>query len=55
MVFNLDGQPLVTGNEAWATRHGPALHDTIKLQPKVIVESPRGVFLNDKSMAALAR
>ncbi len=55
MVFDLDGQPLVTGNEAWATRHGPALHDTVELEPKIIVESPCGVLLNDKSMAALAR
>ena len=54
MVFDLNGQPLFTGNEARATRHRPALHDAVEFEPKVVVEAPCGVLLNDKGMAALA-
>src|SRR5262249_55019769 len=51
MVFHMDRKALLTGNEAWPARDGPPLHPPAKLQPQVIMQTPRRVLLDDELMA----
>ena len=37
MIFDVHGQPLVTGIEARAAGYRPALHDAVELEPEVIM------------------
>src|SRR5262245_27158242 len=46
VIFNVNGQPLVSRIEAWTSRHGPALEHAIKLESKVVMQ-PRGGMLLD--------
>src|SRR5262245_9883770 len=48
MIFHVDGKALLVGNEARAAGDSPALHHAIELEPQVVVQAPRGVFLDDE-------
>src|SRR6476660_3224308 len=47
MVFDMHGQALLARIETWPLWHGPALQGPIELEPEIIVEARRGMFLND--------
>src|SRR5579871_3928200 len=46
VVLGAHREPLLAEREAWAARDCPALEDAVKLEPQVVVEPARGVFLN---------
>src|SRR3954447_9303769 len=46
MIFDLDGQPLVTRIERWAFGHRPGFEHTVEFQPEIIMQ-PAGVVLLD--------
>src|SRR6185437_2356653 len=54
MIFDLNGESLLAWHQAWAARHCPALHDAVKFQPKIVMQAPRSMFLNDIGFAARA-
>ena len=54
MVLDLNRQALLTGHKTWAARYRPAFHHTVELETKIVVQSPCGVLLDDKCVAALA-
>jgi hypothetical protein len=51
VVLNVDGKALLVGIETWPTGNGPALHDAVEFEPQIVVKTPRGVLLDDVSMA----
>src|SRR5215468_12277567 len=48
MIFDVDGKALLVRNEARAAGDRPALHHAVELEPQVVVQTPRGVFLDDE-------
>jgi len=54
MIFDVDRQAFFARNEAWAARHGPALHYSPEFQPQVVVQPPRCMFLDDELMSLRA-
>src|SRR5262249_38065093 len=54
MILGLNGKTLLAGNEAWAAGDRPTLHHPIKLEPEIIMQAPRRVLLNDKSISFAA-
>ena len=51
MILDVDGQALLADNEARSLRNGPALEHAIHLEPEVVMQAPRRVFLNDEAVA----
>ena len=43
-----DRKALLARNETRAASHGPTLHHPAKLEPQVIMQTPRGVLLDDE-------
>ena len=50
VVLDVDGQPLLAGVEARPLGHGPAPQHALHLQPEVVVQAGRGVFLDDEGV-----
>src|SRR6516225_7488149 len=48
MIFHMDGKALLVRNEARAAGDRPALHHPVELEPQIIMQTPRGVFLDDE-------
>src|SRR3954464_14148962 len=48
MVFDLHREPLLARYQAWPARHRPALHHTVEFEPQIVVQTRRGVFLDDE-------
>src|SRR5262245_46566781 len=48
MIFHVDGKALLVRNEARAAGDRPTLHHAVELEPQVVVQTPRGVFLDDE-------
>src|SRR5215813_13497857 len=48
MIFHVDGKALLVRNEARAAGDRPALHHAVEFEPQVVVQTPRGVFLDDE-------
>src|SRR2546422_1290864 len=53
MVFGLDRQTLVGRIEGRAFGDGPRFQRPINLQPEVVVQAPRGMFLDHEKRAGL--
>src|SRR5499426_4243161 len=51
MIFHVDRKPLLVRNEARAAGDRPALHHAVELESQVVVQTPRGVFLDDELIA----
>src|SRR5580700_2994382 len=52
MILDMDGEALFAGIEARPARDRPAFHDAVELEPQVIMQLPRRVFLNHITVAA---
>jgi hypothetical protein len=52
VVLDVHREALFARVEAGPTRHRPALHDAIEFEPKIVVQPPRGMFLDHVAMAA---
>ena len=52
MVFDLDGEALVSHVKAGALGDGPALEDAVPAEAEVVVEARGGVLLNDEGLLA---
>ena len=52
MILDVNGETLLVGVEARAARDRPALHDAVELEPQIVMQPARGVFLNDVTVAA---
>ena len=48
----MDREPLFGGIEARSAGDGPALHDPVELEAKVVMQPPCGVFLDHVIVAA---
>src|SRR6516162_4766566 len=55
MVLHLHRKPLLAGNETRAARDRPALHDTVELEPQIVMQPARRVFLDEELVALAAR
>jgi len=55
MILNLHCQPLFAWHQARAARHRPAFHHAVELETKVVMQSSRGVLLDDEGIATLSR
>jgi len=53
MVFGLDGQAFIGRIEGRAFGDGPRFQRPISLQPEVVVQAPRGMFLDHEKRAGL--
>src|SRR3989442_14115110 len=53
MVFGLDGQALIGRIEGRAFGDGPRFQCPISFQPEVVVQAPRGMFLDHEKAARL--
>ena len=51
----MDREALFGGIEARAAGNRPALHDAVELEPKVVMQPPRGMFLDHIMVAAAGR
>ena len=49
MVFHLHRQPLVMRVERGAACHCPGLEDAVELQPKIVVQPGRSMFLDHEA------
>jgi hypothetical protein len=49
MVLGQHREALVGGVEARSLGNGPALEDAVDLQPEIVVETARGVFLDSRT------
>jgi hypothetical protein len=49
MVFNLDGQALVTRIERWTFGDGPGFEHAVDLKPQVVMQPTGSVLLHDKA------
>ncbi len=54
VVFDMNRQPLLAGDEARPLRHRPALQDAIELKAEIVVEAARRMLLDDIGIAAFA-
>lgn len=48
MILDLDGEPLLAGDQARAASHCPALQHAADLEPEVVVQPAGGVLLDDE-------
>src|ERR1700704_3817814 len=48
VILDLDREALLARNKARAAGDGPALHDAVELEPKVVMQPARGMLLNDE-------
>src|SRR5215218_2167882 len=55
MILGVDGEPFLAGNETRTFRHGPAEHDAVEFQPKIIMQPRCGVLLNDELVTLALR
>jgi hypothetical protein len=55
VIFDFDGKPPLTGNQARPPGHRPALHHAAMLEPQIVVQPTGSVFLNDELLATAAR
>jgi len=55
VVLDADSEPLLAGNQARASRHRPALHHPLELEPQIVVQPAGGVLLDDVLIALGAR
>ena len=53
MILDMDGKPLLAGDQARAFRHRPALQHTIDLETEIVVQAAGGVLLDDVGIACL--
>lgn len=51
MILDLDGEALVGGVERWSPGHGPGFEDAVQLQPQVVMQPRRIMFLDDEAQA----
>ena len=51
MIFHLHRQPLVMRIERGTLRHCPGFEDSVELQPQIVMQARRGVFLDHKPPA----
>src|SRR5262249_60081253 len=51
VVLDLHGKPLVAGNETGATGDGPALHDAIELEAKIVMQPSCRMLLDHELVA----
>src|SRR5262245_40268930 len=51
VVFGLDCEALVVGDEARTVRHRPALEHAVELEPEVVMEPPGSVHLHHELAA----
>src|SRR5262249_42563711 len=49
MVLDLDREPLVMRVERGPPRHRPGLEHAVEFEPQIIMQSGRGVFLDDEA------
>jgi hypothetical protein len=49
MIFNENGKSFLVRIERRSLGHGPALQDSIQLEPKIVMKAGRVVFLHDES------
>src|SRR5262245_23556068 len=54
MVFDVDGEALLAGDEARSFRHRPALEHAVELEAEVVVQAAGGMLLDDIGVAGLA-
>src|SRR5580698_22842 len=47
VILDVNSETLVVWIKAWTTRHSPAFHHAIELQPQVVVQTRGIVFLDD--------
>src|SRR5579862_2388672 len=52
VVLDMDGKTLLAGIEARAARDRPAFHDAVELEPQIVMQPPRRMFLNHITVAA---
>ena len=53
MIFDFDRQVLFAFPPRKSLRHGPGFQDPFHLEPKIVMQPARIVFLNDKTRRAL--
>ena len=53
MIFNRNRQMLVSGIERGTLWNCPRAQDPLHLEPEIIVQASRGMFLNDEDSARL--
>ena len=46
MIFRAHGKPFFGRIEAWAFGDGPALENSVELEPQIVMQAPRFVLLN---------
>src|ERR1700722_18448238 len=49
VILHFYGQPFVGGIVRGSPRHRPGLEDTVELEPQIVVQAPRVMFLYDES------
>src|SRR5262249_23717587 len=54
VILDVDGKPLVAGDEARPSGYGPAHHHAVELQTEVVMQARGVVLLNDVAEALLA-
>src|SRR2546423_8230760 len=55
VIFDLHGEPFHRGVETWSLRHGPTLHDSVELEPKIEMQMARSVLLDDETQSPFPR
>src|ERR1700730_10848741 len=53
VVLGANRKPLFTGRQAWAFGDSPTFQDPVNLEPQIVMQPARRVFLNDE-LSALA-
>src|ERR1700688_3857308 len=46
MVLDMDGEAFFAGIEARPAGDRPTFHDAVELEPQIVMQAPRGVFLD---------
>ena len=54
VIFDMDGQPLLAGDEARPLRHRPALQHAAEFEPEIVVRTAGSMLLDDIGIAGLA-
>src|SRR5215470_19209176 len=54
MIFHVDCKALLARHETRAAGDRPALHHPVELEPQVIMQAPRGVFLDDELISLVS-
>ena len=51
VVLDMDGKPLLAGDEARTLGDRPALEHAVELEAEIVMEAARGVLLDDEAVA----